>query len=88
MKDITGTTTIYVGWKSIAKRLGVKDPRTARSLVRRYCIPVYRIGKSPRLDESIYRLWVAAFVRRSAEEVLKKPSRDNVRVFQAEGGEG
>jgi hypothetical protein len=70
--NLTGAV-IHTGWRAIAKRLGVRDPRTARSLVKRYRLPVFRIGKSPRLDEAILRVWIVEFTRTSAEaEDLRK----------------
>lgn len=60
--NLTGAL-MHTGWKAIAKRLGVKDIRTAKSLVWKNHIPVYRIGKSPRLDEAVYLVWVEEVVR-------------------------
>lgn len=65
--NLTGAA-IYVGWKSIARRLGVRDIRTAKSLVRKNHVPVYRLGKSPRLDESTYLRWTGEIVRLSRME--------------------
>lgn len=65
--NLTGAL-IHTGWKSIAKRLGVKDIRTAKSLVRKNHVPVYRLGKSPRLDEAVYLVWVGEVVRLSRKE--------------------
>ena len=64
--NLTGAV-IYVGWRAIAKRLGVRDIRTAKSLVKKYRVPVYRIGKSPRLDEAIYLTWAGNFIDISTE---------------------
>lgn len=60
--SLTGAV-IYTGWKAIARRLGVKDIRTAKNLVRKNHVPVYRLGKSPRLDEAVYLVWVEEVVR-------------------------
>ena len=75
MKNLTGGA-IYVGWKSIAKRLGVRDVRTAKSLVEKNCVPIYRIGKSPRLDEAIYLLWVSEVLQITAEKAGQRGPRD------------
>lgn len=75
MKNLAGGV-IYVGWRAIAKRLGVKDVRTAKSLVRNNSVPVYRLGKSPRLDEAIYILWVSEVLQISAEKAGQRGPRD------------
>lgn len=65
--NLTGAV-IHVGWQNIARRLGVKDVRTAKNLVRKNHVPVYRLGKSPRLDESTYLRWTGEVVRLSRME--------------------
>ena len=69
----------YTGWKAIAKRLGVKDIRTAKSLVRKNHIPVIRFGKSPRLDEVIYLAWVSEFIRITAENAGQRGPGDRAK---------
>jgi hypothetical protein len=65
--NLTGAV-IHVGWKAIARRLGVRDIRTVKSLVQKNHVPVYRLGKSPRLDESTYLRWTGEIVRLSRME--------------------
>ena len=76
--NLTGAV-IHVGWRAIAKRLGVRDIRTAKSLVEKNIIPIYRIGKSPRLDEAIYILWVSTFIQVKAERAGQSGPRDWVK---------
>lgn len=73
--NLTGAVT-HVGWRAIARRLGVKDIRTAKSLVWKNHIPVIRFGKSPRLDEAIYLLWVSEFIRITAEKEGQRGPKD------------
>jgi len=65
--NLTGSV-IHVGWRAIARRLGVRDIRTAKNLVRKNHVPVYRLGKSPRLDESTYLRWTREIIRLSRME--------------------
>lgn len=85
MKNLAGGV-IYVGWRAIAKRLGVRNIRTAKSLVERNCLPVYRIGKSPRLDEDIYILWVSKFIQVTGERASQSgPRPPRTSLENAEG---
>jgi hypothetical protein len=69
--NLTGSV-IHTGWKAIARRLGVKDIRTAKNLVRKNHVPVYRLGKSPLLDEAVYLVWVEEIVRLSRRKMEEK----------------
>lgn len=64
----TTGAVIHVGWEAIARRLGVRDIRTVKRLVQKNHVPVYRLGKSPRLDESTYLRWTGTIVRLSRME--------------------
>jgi hypothetical protein len=52
----------HSGWKAIANRLGVRDIDTAKRRVKKYSIPVIRLGRCPVLDEAVYHAWYTNFV--------------------------
>lgn len=74
---------VHVGWKAIARRLGVKDIRTAKALTHKYRVPVYKIGKFPRLDETVFRLWVVTFQQYSAENAGRTGPQDWMKAKKA-----
>lgn len=67
---------MHVGWKAIAARLGVKDVRTAKALVKKYSIPTYRFGKFTRLDEPIFRMYLIEFQQINAEMAGQRGPKD------------
>lgn len=56
---------IHIGWRAIGRRLGVRDIRTIKNLIKNNHVPIYRIGKSPRLDESTYIRWTVEVINLS-----------------------
>jgi hypothetical protein len=80
-------TGMHTGWKSIAKRIGAADADTARSWVKRYSIPVIKLGRLVHLDESVFRSWYANYhsillakdqmVKPPEDTPLNPPSRGN-----------
>lgn len=51
------TTETYVGWKEIARILGV-SVRTARRWARKKSLPVYRLQGQVRLDRDDLKNWL------------------------------
>ncbi len=84
MSSVLGYPVTHCGWRAIAKRLGVSCSKTAMALTRKHSLPVYRIGKSPRLDEAVFRVWIAEHIkveeeiaaRKKAHEDLSKPIKE------------
>ena len=72
--SLTGAKS-YVGWKAISKRIGVKDPRTTRRWVVKYGVPVLFMGRTPTLDEAIYRVWLVSYAEVLRERKEKAPHR-------------
>lgn len=56
---MTPNMVTHIGWKAIAKRLGRSDIKSTRRAVKKSHIPIYWLGRSPVLDEAIFRVWVA-----------------------------
>lgn len=67
----------HTGWKAIAKRLGVRDIDTAKRRVKRFKIPVVKMGNAVALDEAVYRTWYANFAKITQEnDVFQSPIKN------------
>lgn len=72
---MTGGIT-HTGWKAIAKRLGVRTIDTAKVRVRKFKIPVVKLGNAVALDEAVYCAWYQNLVEVSQEnDIFKKPGK-------------
>ncbi len=67
---ITGKS--HTGWRAIARRLGLRDIKTARRWAIKFSIPVIKFGKLVVLDEDIYRLWFAENIQIRCEDRQKR----------------
>lgn len=78
---IDGVT--HTGWKAIAKRLGVRDIDTAKRRVKRFKIPVVKMGNAVALDEAVYRTWYANFAKITQENnALQNPTKSPTKIPQ------
>ncbi len=62
---------MHVGWKAIAKRLGVRDVRTARRIAEKFSLPIIRFEKAPMMDETIFLIWLSENLKASREVAAK-----------------
>ncbi len=58
---------MHVGWRAIAKRLGVRDLRTARRIAEKFSLPIIRFEKAPMMDETIFLIWLSENLKAARE---------------------
>lgn len=75
---MTPNMLTHIGWKAIAKRLGRSDIKSTRRAVKKCHIPIYYLGRSPVLDEAIFRAWIAENVAARQEFAARKKEHEPV----------
>ncbi len=76
--SIFGEPVMHRGWKQIARRIGVADVRTARKFAKLHHLPIYYMGRSPVLDEPIFRVWIAENIALRGEDTARKKEHEPV----------
>ncbi len=63
---------MHAGWRAIAKRLGVRDVRTARRIAEKFSLPIIKFEKAPMMDETIFLIWLSENLKAAREAAAER----------------